>query len=77
MNKPIVKVGDLVKITKSNMNWTSGMDIYDGKVVKVIEVHDRNDRISIKFDVKNPYAWIYENGHFVIFNSGYSFYRII
>lgn len=56
-----IKVGDLVRITKSPINWVSSMDKNVGKIVVVTKVYNLT---SIKFDGSSNYCWDYDNGHF-------------
>jgi hypothetical protein len=69
--KYIPKVGDLVKITKSERNWNNMMDKYVGEIFKIEDILLNNDgkQRSIKFKDSNVngtgrHSWIYEHGHF-------------
>ena len=75
----MVKVGDKVRITKSNTNWCCSMDEYHGKIVIVTEVlpykssYNKKymDTSQIKFENDGGHWWIESQKHFEIINNNY------
>lgn len=57
------RVGDKVIITKSDRNWASLMDKYDGKIVIVASTHEES---RIQFDDCGDWIWNFLQGHFRI-----------
>jgi len=58
----IPKVGDYIVITKSDKNWTSGMDSFNGKCVQVNDISIDGD--SVRFKKFKGYCWNYSQKHF-------------
>ena len=68
-------IGDLVKITKSNINWVNPMDIFDGIDCKIKSVkqdtYNGENVHRVKFEENKEYpglrkwSWMYECNHFV------------
>lgn len=56
------KVGDRIRITKSNENWAPGMDDFVGREVVVTSVHSSK---NVKFEGDGNYFWNHVQGHFV------------
>lgn len=67
MNEKKFKIGDWVKITKSEFNWSDQMDHFDGKIVQItdIVIDCENDDICIKFENCGTWFWSYNDEHFV------------
>jgi hypothetical protein len=66
-NISTLKVGDKVRITKSDYNWIYRMDPYVGQVVKVIDVvTSHKGETHIRFNDDGGHFWVYEHGHFVM-----------
>lgn len=57
------RVGDKVIITKSDRNWASLMDKYDGKIVIVVSTHEES---RIQFDDNGDWVWKFSKNHFRI-----------
>lgn len=57
------KAGDKVIITKSDRNWVTLMDKYDGKIVIVVSTHEES---RIQFDDCGDWVWNFLQGHFRI-----------
>jgi len=82
MRKPTeVKVGDLVRITKSELNWNEDgeMDLYVGQIHKVVNI-DYTTGTRVYFEGYSPvlslrihtihyWSWVAEDGHFEIVGS--------
>lgn len=62
MKETKFKVGDWVKITKSDSNWNSQMDKFDGQIVQITYITSDN---SIRFKNDGTWQWEYKNNHFV------------
>jgi hypothetical protein len=62
MKETKFKVGDWVKITKSDSNWNSQMDKFDGQIVQITSITSDN---SIRFENDGTWQWEYKNNHFV------------
>lgn len=58
----IPKIGDYIVITKSDKNWTSGMDSFNGKCVQVNDISIDGD--SVCFNNSKGYCWNYSQKHF-------------
>ena len=70
MEKRIIKVGDFVLITKSDINFTASMCQYVGKVAKVTKVtslgFDGGEQ-ACRIDLdRGLYEWRESQGHFVL-----------
>ena len=62
MKETQFKVGDWVKITKSDSNWNSQMDKFDRQIVQITSITSDN---SIRFENDGTWQWEYKNNHFV------------
>lgn len=67
--KKIPQVGDIVRITKSGMNWGNGMDAYIGLEVEIvhIDISTGNNAqfklVNVSEDI-NMWNWNFTQGHF-------------
>lgn len=62
------EVGDLVKLKISDNNWNEDMDYFDGKIVEIKKIlNDPNYRTIIKFDEDDGWEFVYEHGHFELY----------
>lgn len=60
------KIYDYVVITKSTKNWSSFMDKFDKKIVKITKIsgEEHKDSIRIYFNEGEEWSWIYSDNHF-------------
>ena len=73
MKKKIPQVGDIVRITKSGMNWGAGMDAYIGLEVEIVSITSAGNYAKFKLvNVQehinsyelNSWNWNFTQGHF-------------
>jgi hypothetical protein len=62
MKETKFKVGDWVKITKSDSNWNSQMDKFDRQIVQITSITSDD---TITFENDGTWQWEYKNNHFV------------
>ena len=62
MKETQFKVGDWVKITKSDSNWNSQMDKFDRQIVQITSITSDD---TIRFENDGTWQWEYKNNHFV------------
>lgn len=69
------KVGDIVEITKSKLNWGYGMDKFVGKKVVITQIYSYKGG-TIKFDGSGTWEWDFDDGHFKLVTSSEPQYEI-
>lgn len=66
--KKIPQVGDIVRITKSGMNWGAGMDVYIGLEVEIVNITREGNYAKFKLanvpEEINTWNWNFTHGHF-------------
>jgi len=62
------KVGDLVKLKISDDNWNEDMDYFHEMIVEIKQILEmRNGKTRIRFDEDNGWEFVYEDGHFELY----------
>ncbi len=62
------EVGDLVKLKISDNNWNEDMDYFHEMIVEIKQILEmRNGKTRIRFDEDNGWEFVYEDGHFELY----------